>query len=82
MRTSAGALALASDAAHYYENFEARKPIPLVVELHNILVGFVPLYKLSSSPQLIIPGHSPLVRENFPIGKAEHITRLDQGPKT
>ena len=82
VRTSAGWLVLASDAAHYYENFEARKPFPIVVDLQNMLDGFDTLYKLASSPKLIIPGHAPLVRENLPIGKAEHITRLDQGPKT
>ena len=82
VRTSAGWLVLASDAAHYYENFEARKPFPIVVDLQNMLDGFDTLYKLASSPKLIIPGHDPLVRENFPIGKAEHITRLDQGQKT
>ena len=31
--TDAGWLVLASDAAHYYENFEARKPFPIVVDL-------------------------------------------------
>ncbi|MDX8350588.1 N-acyl homoserine lactonase family protein [Cognatiyoonia sp. IB215446] len=82
VRTSAGWLVLASDAAHYYENFEARKPFPIVVDLQNMLDGFDTLHRLASKPSLIIPGHDPLVRENFPQGKAEHITRLDQGPKS
>ncbi|MEM9786714.1 MAG: N-acyl homoserine lactonase family protein [Pseudomonadota bacterium] len=82
VRTSAGWLVLASDAAHYYENFEARKPFPIVVDLQNMLDGFDTLYRLASKPSLIIPGHDPLVRENFPRGKAAHITRLYQGPKS
>ncbi|MEL6839442.1 MAG: N-acyl homoserine lactonase family protein [Pseudomonadota bacterium] len=82
VRTSAGWLVLASDAAHYYENFEARKPFPIVVDLQNMLDGFDTLYRLASKPSLIIPGHDPLVRENFPAGAAAHITRLDQGPKS
>ncbi len=81
VRTSAGWLVLASDAAHYYENFEARKPFPIVVDLQNMLDGFETLYHLASFPSLIIPGHDPLVRQNFPQGQAAHISRLDQGPK-
>ncbi len=80
VRTAAGWLVLASDAAHYYENFEARKPFPIVVDLQDMLDGFEKLYKLASKPSLIIPGHDPLVREKFPTGTAAHITRLDQGP--
>ena len=82
VRTSAGWLVLASDAAHYYENFEARKPFPIVVDLQNMLDGFDTLYRLASSPDLIIPGHDPLVRSYFPAGVADHITRLDQGRKS
>lgn len=82
VRTSAGWLVLASDAAHYYENFEARKPFPIVVDLQNMLDGFDTLYHLASTPELIIPGHDPLVREYFPEGNAAHISRLDQGRKS
>lgn len=82
VRTSAGWLVLASDAAHYYENFQARKPFPIVVDLQNMLDGYDTLYRLASSASLIIPGHDPLVRAHFPQGQAAHITRLDQGPKT
>lgn len=81
VRTSAGLLVLASDAAHFYENYEARKPFPIVVDLQNMLDGFDTLQKLASSPDLIIPGHDPLVRSYFPAGVASHITRLDQGRK-
>ncbi len=80
--TNAGWLVLASDAAHFYENFQARKPFPIVVDLQNMLEGFDTLYRLASAPDLIIPGHDPLVRQLFPTGVADHITRLDQGPKT
>ena len=81
VRTSAGWLVLASDAAHFYENFEARKPFPIVVDLQNMLDGYDTLYRLATSPDLIIPGHDPLVRDYFPQGITDHITRLDQGRK-
>ncbi len=80
VRTAAGWMVLASDAAHYYENFQARKPFPIVVDLQNMLDGFETLYQLASDPKLIVPGHDPLVRTLFPQGVAPHITRLDQGP--
>ncbi len=80
VRTAAGWLVLASDAAHYYENFQARKPFPIVVDLQNMLDGFETLHQLASDPKLIVPGHDPLVRTLFPQGVAPHITRLDQGP--
>lgn len=35
VRTEAGWLVLASDAAHYYENVEAQKPFPIVVDLQT-----------------------------------------------
>lgn len=80
VRTKAGWMVLASDAAHYYENFLARKPFPIVVDLQNMLDGFTTLERLASSTNLIIPGHDPLVRTYFPSTLADHIFRLDAGP--
>lgn len=81
VRTDAGWLVLASDAAHYYENFQLAKPFPIVVDLQAMLDGFATLKRLASAPGLIVPGHDPLVRTLFPQGAAAHITRLDKGPK-
>lgn len=80
VRTAAGWLVLASDAAHYYENFIARKPFPIVVDLQNMLDGFDRLEALASDRRLIVPGHDPLVRALFPVDVAPHIFRLDAGP--
>ncbi|QUJ75994.1 N-acyl homoserine lactonase family protein [Sulfitobacter albidus] len=80
VRTQAGWLVLASDASHFYENVLARKPFPIVVDLQNMLDGFDTLRRLASSPQLIVPGHDPLVRDYFPSVLAPHIHRLDVGP--
>ncbi len=80
VRTKAGWMVLASDAAHYYENVFARKPFPLVVDVEDMLKGFDTLQHLASAPSLIIPGHDPLVRTYFAEGVAPHIHRLDPGP--
>lgn len=79
VQTEAGWLVLASDAAHFYENLTARKPFPLVVDLDDMLAGFDRLEQLATTPQLIIPGHDPLVRSYFPADIAPEIWRLDQG---
>ena len=78
--TGSGWMVLASDAAHFYENLFDRKPFPIVVDLQNMLDGFERLIELASAPNLIIPGHDPLVRTYFPVGVAPHIHRLDVGP--
>ena len=80
VQTEAGWLVLASDATHFYENQRSRKPFPIVVDLDDMLNGFKKLEQLASHPDLIIPGHDPLVRQVFPQDIADHITRLDKGP--
>lgn len=80
VRTKAGWMVLASDAAHFYENVFKRKPFPIVVDLQNMLDGFETLHRLASSPGLIVPGHDPLVQKYFPQAMAPHIHRLDVGP--
>ena len=80
VRTQAGWLVLASDAAHFYENLWARKPFPIVVDLQAMLDGFDRLRALTETPGLIVPGHDPIVRQVFPAGPADHIARLDVGP--
>jgi glyoxylase-like metal-dependent hydrolase (beta-lactamase superfamily II) len=82
VRTEAGWLCLASDAAHFYENALAAKPFPIVVDVEDMLAGFATLRRLASAPGLIVPGHDPLVRALFPPAFAGEpgILRLDRGP--
>lgn len=82
VRTAAGWLCLASDAAHYYENMFAGKVFPIVVDMEDMLRGFETLTTLASSRALIVPGHDPLVRDVFPRWRdGAEIWRLDQGPR-
>ncbi len=80
--TAQGPLILASDAAHYWENYIARKPFPIVVDLQNMLDGFDTLMRLGGGDVgRIIPGHDPLVGQHYGLsGAAEFIWRLDTGP--
>ena len=80
--TAAGWLCLASDASHYYENFVARKPFPIVADLQDMLDGFARIEALASARRLVVPGHDPLVTASFPDWQGTgFIRRLDNGPE-
>lgn len=81
--TAHGPLCLASDAAHYYENFTARKPFPIVADLEDMMTGFERLWSLGGTRDRIIPGHDPLVSAHFPAhDRVPFAWRLDRGPST
>lgn len=80
VRTRAGWMVLASDAAHFYENLWLRKPFPIVVDLEDMMRGFGTLERLASRRELVVPGHDPIVTRVFPEGPAPHIFRLSAGP--
>ncbi|MGB3409510.1 MAG: N-acyl homoserine lactonase family protein [Jannaschia sp.] len=79
VRTAAGWLCLASDATHFYENYLSGKPFPIVADVGEMLDGFVTIRALASRPELVIPGHDPLVRSLFPQEHPE-VWRLSNGP--
>lgn len=78
--TQSGWLCLASDASHYYENYLRSVPFPIVVDVQDMLEGFSKIQKLASRPDLVIPGHDPLVRHYFPAVAGGRAVRLDIGP--
>ena len=80
VKTRRGWLVLASDASHYYENFQQKKPFPIVVDIENMLSGFTRLESLAESADHIIPGHDPLVRQYYPVHGDERVFRLDVEP--
>lgn len=80
VETANGPVLLASDASHYYENFETGKPFPIVVDLEDMLAGFDFLNASAAAGERVIPGHDPLVRERFPRafdGSRADVRRLD-----
>lgn len=80
--TAGGPLVLASDAAHYMENYEARNPFPLVVDIEDMLNGYDVLTRLAGDRQLIIPGHDPIVSSDYPVAferAKPDVRRLDLG---
>lgn len=83
VKTQRGWLVLASDASHYYENFQQGKPFPIVVDLEEMLNGFKTIQRLADAIDLVIPGHDPLVRTLYPAvyDDDDSIIRLDVGPE-
>jgi glyoxylase-like metal-dependent hydrolase (beta-lactamase superfamily II) len=77
--TRKGWLVLASDATHFFENFERDIPFPWVVDVGATLNGFQRLRDLASNDALVIPGHDPEIMKRFPavVGAEERVVRLD-----
>ncbi|MBK1836543.1 N-acyl homoserine lactonase family protein [Azospirillum sp. YIM B02556] len=66
VRTKRGTIVLASDASHFYANYESGNPFPLVVDTEDMLESQRRLSELCDGPNHIIPGHDPLVRRRYP----------------
>ncbi len=61
VHTEEGWYVLASDASHFSENRETRRPFPIVADLAEMFAGWEACERLASSPTLIVPGHDPAV---------------------
>jgi glyoxylase-like metal-dependent hydrolase (beta-lactamase superfamily II) len=79
--TPTGPVVLASDAAHYYETFENKKPFPLLADLEDMIKGYATLTLLAAGdPKRVVPGHDPLVLKRYPpltAAAAGIVHRLD-----
>jgi glyoxylase-like metal-dependent hydrolase (beta-lactamase superfamily II) len=63
--TERGWLVLASDAAHYYENIEQRRPFSIVFDVDTMVAGFARVEQLAGGPDMFVPGHDPEVLERY-----------------
>lgn len=66
IRTARGRVVLASDAAHFYRNIEEDRPFSIVTDLPRMYDAFDLARSLADSPNLVVPGHDPLVMGRFP----------------
>lgn len=75
--TRSGPLCLASDAAHYYENFEQKKLFPIVADRADMRAGFDRIVELGGTGARVVPGHDPLVCQRYPLfGTSGFVWRL------
>lgn len=82
VRTASGWLVLASDASHFYANMETERSFPIVYHVGDMLDGFRLLRELADRPDMIVPGHDPLVMARYPAARDDLtglIVRLDLG---
>ncbi|HEY1245412.1 MAG TPA: N-acyl homoserine lactonase family protein [Hyphomicrobiaceae bacterium] len=79
--TANGPVVLASDASHFYENFEKGLVFPITVDIADVLAGYQKIVALAGgSPRRVVPGHDPLVLQRYPAlnGETQGIVhRLD-----
>lgn len=82
--TRRGWLVLASDASHFYANVFEKRPFMWTYNVGDNILGFDRLLALADSPDHVIPGHDPLVMEQYPAPSDELegiVARLDVSPR-
>jgi glyoxylase-like metal-dependent hydrolase (beta-lactamase superfamily II) len=83
VNTQRGKVVLASDASHYYENFENDVTFATVENIFLMHEGFRKLHALARTPAHIVPGHDPQVLSRYPAPSPELqgiVARLDVAP--
>lgn len=65
VQTSRGRAVVASDASHYYRNYEEQIPFNTLHDLPGMYSAFGRIRDLASAHELILPGHDPLVMERL-----------------
>lgn len=65
VETSRGAVVLASDVSHFYENIETDRPFTIAVDVPAMLDGFALVRSAAASGAHVVPGHDPLVIERY-----------------
>lgn len=84
VHTRRGWVVLASDATHFYENFQRNRPFTTAFHLGEMFDSFRLVEELAQSPEHVVPGHDPLVMKLYPAPSAalEGVAvRLDVAPK-
>jgi len=83
VHTARGWVVLASDTAHFYENFVRRRPFSTAFHVGDMFEAFGRLSALATSDDHVVPGHDPLVMARYPALRADLAgiaVRLDASP--
>jgi glyoxylase-like metal-dependent hydrolase (beta-lactamase superfamily II) len=65
VETARGRAVLTSDASHYYANMDEGNSFNTFVDLAGVYRGYDRIRELAASPELIVPGHDPLVLQRL-----------------
>jgi len=63
--TARGRAVVASDASHYYRNLDEEIPFNTLHDLPGVYHAFRRIRELAAAPELILPGHDPLVLQRL-----------------
>jgi glyoxylase-like metal-dependent hydrolase (beta-lactamase superfamily II) len=66
VRSEAGDVALASDAAHFYEELELERPFSVIGDLVQMYAAYDVLKELARAGAKVVPGHDPEVARRYP----------------
>lgn len=80
VKTQSGYVVLASDAVHFYENIEKRKPFFITIDMDATLRTYTRLEAMATSTRHVVPGHDPQILKRYPAWKPEtagFVHRLD-----
>jgi len=67
VQTGSGQVVLASDAVHYYEEYERDRPFSIIANLADAYRAFDTIRELTSGPGgILVAGHDPDVMTRFP----------------
>ncbi|MCP5150584.1 MAG: N-acyl homoserine lactonase family protein [Ectothiorhodospiraceae bacterium] len=83
VRTGAGAVMVASDAVHFYDNLHHQRPYGTVVDIQGMMDGHRKVLSLATSIDHVVPGHDAEVMRRYPAVSPELAgvaVRLDVDP--
>jgi glyoxylase-like metal-dependent hydrolase (beta-lactamase superfamily II) len=66
VNTEKGLAILGSDCGHLFENYRQDWPSALIVDLPAWMKSYDKLKSKVTSPELLFPGHDPLMTQNYP----------------
>ena len=84
VHTARGWVVLASDALHYYEEYQRSVPFAVAFNLSDMIKGHELIRDLADSDDHVLPAHDPLIAKIYPaagIGPEGAVYRLDLAPQ-
>jgi len=75
VNTAKGTAIVGSDCAHFFRNYREDWPSALIFDLRAWMKSYEKLRARVSSPDLLFPGHDPLMSRNYPA-VADGVTRI------
>lgn len=83
VRTERGWVVLASDALHYYEEYERGVPFAVVVNSSDMIAAHERIRELADSDDHVVPAHDPRIADLYPPSRpdlAGVVMRVDRPP--